>query len=86
MNDWERGYASGYDAGATCSVTAPTNARAHLPVDLETLGLSMLTDDQAFASFFRWRTALHGESAAPSLCEKLSVHEYIDAIFQKVPQ
>lgn len=54
--------------------------------DLESRAIAMLDDDQLWATFFRWRTALHGESAAPSLCEKLSVQAYVDAIFQKVPQ
>jgi hypothetical protein len=69
-------------------VNAPTSracARESADV-LERRALAMLDDDQAFASFFRWRTALHGESAAPSLCEKLSVQAYVDAIFQKVPE
>lgn len=68
-------------------MTAPTShARAHFAADLESRAIAMLDDDQAFASFFRWRTSMAGETAARSLREKLSVSEYVDAIFAKVPE
>lgn len=52
---------------------------------LEQRAVSMLTDDQCFASFYRWRIALEGESALPSLRDQMSVSEYVAAIFAKVP-
>jgi hypothetical protein len=52
--------------------------------DLESRALRMLTDDQAMASFVRWRTGC-GAVVAPSLHEPVSVEAYVDLIFQKVP-
>lgn len=67
-------------------MNAPTNARAHLPVDLETLGLSMLTDEQAMASFIRWRAGMPATVPADSLRDEHSVAQYVSAIFNRVPE
>lgn len=61
---------------------APTTpARAHE----ESRAISMLTDDQAMASFIRWRTG-YGASTAPSLKAELGVAEYVSTIFAGVPE
>ena len=51
--------------------------------DLETRALGMLTDDQAMASFIRWRTAMHGAKAIASLRTALGVEACVDAIYSK---
>lgn len=65
----------------------PTCAKSQTRVasDLESRAIAMLNDDQAFASFFRWRTVLRGETAARSLREKLGVEEYVAAIYREIP-
>ena len=42
---------------------------------------SEMTDDQAFASFYRWRMTMEGESAARSLREEMSVEDYVKVMF-----
>lgn len=63
-----------------------TRAPAREPsADLETRALSMLTDDQAMASFIRWRTALHGAKAVQSIRTAADVSEYVAAIYRELP-
>lgn len=50
----------------------------------ESRAISLLTDDQAMASFIRWRTGC-GAIVAPSLTAEMGVAEYVDAIFAEVP-
>lgn len=63
----------------------PTIARA-CATDLESRAIAMLDDEQAFASFGRWMEVVNAAKRARSLREKLSVSEYVDAIFEKVPE
>lgn len=67
-------------------MNAPTSrARAHFAADLESRAIAMLDDDQLWATFFRWRTSMAGETAARSLREKLGVEEYVAAIYREIP-
>lgn len=66
--DWRRGYAAGYEAGATCSVAGtpelPTCSESEKPflrnrpilsTTLESCALSHLTDAQALATWERMK-------------------------------
>jgi hypothetical protein len=64
--------------------TSRAHAPAH-PVDLESRAIAMLDDEQLWATFYRWRTVLRGETAARSLREKLGVEEYVAAIYREIP-
>jgi hypothetical protein len=63
-----------------------TKSQTVVASDLESRAIAMLDDDQLWATFYRWRTVLRGETAARSLRERLSVSEYVDAIFSSVPE
>jgi hypothetical protein len=65
----------------TTTTLAPARA-----TDLESRALSMLTDEQAMLSFIRWRTGAHGDVECVSMRDQLGVAEYVDAIFNRVPQ
>lgn len=68
-------------------MTSTTRARTRASAaELETRALRMLTDEQAYESFYRWRTRLEGESALPTLRDQMSVEEYVAAIFARVPE
>ena len=65
------------------TTTSHAPARA---TDLESRALSLLTDDQAMASFIRWRTGTHGDVQCVSMRDQLGVSEYVGAIFNRVPE
>jgi hypothetical protein len=71
---------------APAYANGPCDCSEPVSVNLEARAIAMLDDEQLWATFYRWRTVLRGETAARSLREKLSVSEYVDAIFAKVPE
>lgn len=68
------------------NVPAPTMRVRESDAVLEQRAISMLTDDQAMASFIRWRTGAHGDVECVSMRDQMGVSEYVDAIFAKVPE
>lgn len=67
-------------------MTTATRARTRASAaELETRALRMLTDDQAMASFVRWRVSC-GAVVASSLHEPVSVQAYVDAIYARIPE
>lgn len=80
-NQCHQGMLCGLPQNRKCLRVKPKVSSA----DLETRALGMLTDDQAMASFIRWRTALHGAKAVQSIRTAADVSEYVNAIFEQVP-